>query len=205
MKILILSGPQGSGKTTLQQRITEKWYARHHRGTTIVNFADPIRKMADACNFILKDYGWPDRGMVKDGPLMQLLGTEWGRGTIDNNIWVKLLRQRIERAGSLAEFTNHPTKEDQLAIIGDCRFPNEFDAFPDALRVRLSCPENVRKARCEMWRDNTTHASEIALDEYDITRKFDMYLDTELTSIEGCVSLMTVALEKGDWTSRRQS
>lgn len=209
MKILILSGPQGSGKTTLQQRITEKWYERYHRGTTIVNFADPIRKMADACNFILKDYGWPDRKITKDGPLMQLLGTEWGRGTIDDEIWVKLLRMKIERAIQLGSYVDGKTLtehvDNSLVIIGDCRFPNEFTAFPEALRVRLCAPADVRKGRCEMWRDNVAHASEVALDGYDREGMFDMYLDTANTTIEGCISLLMVALAKGDWAERRKS
>lgn len=200
MKILIISGKQGSGKTTLQKAMTEYWYRRHQRGASCLNFADPIKEMHDAVLNVLHK-NWPDRGLVKDGPLLQLLGTEWGRRTIDDGIWIKIMKERLSKVAE----TNRLAKihENSLVIIGDCRFLNEFEAFPEALRVRLECPENIRRGRAEMWREHTNHASEIGLDDVASHGEFDILLNTSKTDVAGCVSLLTVALEKGDWVGRR--
>lgn len=202
-KILIISGKQGSGKTTLQQAVTEQWFKNFRSTPRCLNFADPIRKMADAVNFILRDYGWPDRKMEKDGPLMQLLGTEWARTEIDDEIWIKLLSMRIAKDIRLAKEFPTDADNNRLFIIGDCRFLNEFEAFPDALRVRLECPHEVRRKRCSSWREGTNHLSEIGLDDVSSAGEFDMYFNTEKETIAGCVSRLMVALEKGDWMSRR--
>jgi hypothetical protein len=90
-------------------------------------------------------------------------------------------------------------------VIGDCRFENEFDAFPHALRVRLGCPEEVRKSRCSMWRENTQHPSEIGLDKYAKEGWFDLYLHTDSISSNGAFNLTMAQLDKGNWTDKRKT
>lgn len=197
MKVVILSGKQGSGKTTLQKALVEAWYRKHRKGALVVNFADIIYQMHDEVLKILHQY-WPDRGLVKDGPLLQMLGTDWGRKTIDEDIWVKCLRRKIEK---VFRESNSPN---DLVIIGDCRFINEFHAFPEALRVRLDASRETRKARVSMWRENEMHPSEIGLDNEALNGMFDMYLNTDNTKVDGCVSLVMVALEKESWVQRRK-
>ena len=182
MKPLILvSGKQGSGKTTL---ITE---LRKQRKVATVKFADPLYEMHE---FILnKMQTWTgEPRIVKDGALLQLLGTEWGRKHRGDNVWVDICKKKIDllRQASLAE----------IIAIDDCRFENEFDAFPDALTVRLECPEEVRKQRMEHgWRDNTSHASETGLDKYAKDGKFDLVIPTDRISARESAKLILEALE----------
>jgi predicted AAA+ superfamily ATPase len=184
MRIILLSGKQGAGKSTLQQAIIKEWHHEKYRGeghrAYAVNFADIIYEMHDSVLGILHNY-WPKRDIAKDGPLLQLLGTEWGRRTIDENIWVKCLRRKIEKQHELNKFKS------PLFVVGDCRFPNEFDEFPDALRVRVHAPEIVRKARCSMWRNNSEHESETALDQYMLDGKFDFIVDSATQNVEQSV------------------
>ena len=187
--ILLLSGKQGSGKTSIAKTLFHKRNDAGH-ATMIVNFEDVLRDMHDKVLDILHDF-WPDRGLAKDGPLLQMLGTDWARNTIDQDIWVKILQTRVAKFSA-----------DTLVIVGDCRFPNEFQAFPSALRVRLECERNVRKARCEMWRTHELHPSEIGLDGEAHAGLFDLYLHTDVTDLPGCVALLSVALEKKDWILR---
>ncbi|MFS6706496.1 hypothetical protein WHK35_14280, partial [Staphylococcus aureus] len=140
------------------------------------------------------DKYWPRRDLVKDGPLLQMLGTDWGRKTINENIWVSIAQKRA--AAALAE--NPKT----LVIVGDCRFPNEFEAFPEALRVRLECPEDARKQRCSMWRENTAHASETGLDELARDKRFDLYLYTNTSNTTECVTLILAQLDKQSWAEK---
>ena len=205
MKVILLSGKQGSGKTStaddlahvlsgdgipdgILEAITTGEVKRPLNSVLRTRFAQPLYEMHDAVLEVLKSYGL-ERDIVKDGPLLQLLGTEWGRNTIDENIWVDLVKNKVR--ASDADFV----------VIDDARFENEFWAFgaPRCLRVRLQCSEAVRKTRCSMWRDITDHPSEIGLDALAEDRKFDLYLDTEnLTKAENVQNIVN-ALQKRDW------
>ncbi len=191
MKVVLISGKQGSGKTSLQKSLAEQWALKHGR-VSIINFADVLYEMHDAVLKILHNY-IPNRFLAKDGPLLQMLGTEWGRKTIDENIWVEILKKKI----------SFNTEPDQLIIVGDCRFENEFNVMPDALRVRLSCPSRIRKQRCSMWRDNDTHPSEVGLDTYDRLGLFDLCIRTEEVDIKGATSLVMAQLDKDVWMEKR--
>lgn len=186
MKYVLISGKQGSGKTSLQHALNDAWFKRTGFDSCIVNFADILYEMHDAVLAVLHKY-WPKRDLVKDGPLLQLLGTEWGRGTVDIDIWVKCLKNRAIKMNELS-----PSEHECLFIVGDCRFPNEFDAFPEALTVRLEASTGVRKARCSMWRDRDDHPSETGLDGYK--DKFDLLINTESRTVEDAVQIVMDAL-----------
>lgn len=195
MKLILLSGKQGSGKTSLQKMLVGTWRESPRYGHAIAcNFADILYEMHDEVLCILHRY-WPKRDLVKDGPLLQLLGTEWGRGTIDKDIWVKLLRAKLDQINK--------TSKTGLVVIGDCRFENEFDAFPEALRVRLYCPKEIRKPRCEMWRENSKHPSEVGLDDYYRQNKFDLVLKTHHEPTHVCVDKVLYAIETRGQTKPR--
>lgn len=198
-KIILISGKMGSGKTTLQKELAHQIFIRN-KGTNhkvfLINFADVLYEMHDAVLAVLHKYKEP-RDIVKDGPLLQLLGTDWGRKTLGENIWVDIMRARVGRI----QAENLDTEN--YFIVGDCRFENEFDVFPEALRVRLYCPEVTRKERCSMWRENTAHPSETGLDQYYVQDKFDVVLNTQVRPPEMCASVVLDALET-DWTKRRK-
>lgn len=196
-KVILLSGRQGSGKTTLQKDLVAH-FQYHLADAIMVNFADALYEMHDAVLKVLHKYR-PPRDIVKDGPLLQVLGTQWGRETIDQNIWVDILRTRVNVAQYKADL-----KRDLYVVVGDCRFENEFNAFPEALRVRLYCPEAIRQARCSMWRPNTRHASETALDDFYLKDKFDLVLNTQTLSREAAVDRVVDALQT-DWYRRRKN
>lgn len=156
--VVLLSGKQGSGKSTLALGI----------GGLQMKFADPLYKMHWAIRDILEEYGQDDLQGI-DGPLLQLLGTEWGRKTRSENIWVDCLVTRVEESSA------------SLIVIDDCRFPNELRAFDGAtdikvIKIRLHAGRDIRKERAEKWRDNELHLSETALDNLDA--EFDLHVDT---------------------------
>lgn len=190
----MISGKQGSGKSTLQKAIIEKLISRS-KAKVIFNlkFADVLYRMHDAVLKILYSY-LPKRKIQKDGPLLQVLGIEWGRNTLGENIWVDLLKERIKQ--------HQVSFNPDYIFIDECRFENEFNAFPEALRIRLECPKEIRKARCSMWRDNDSHHSEIGLDDYAKAHKFDLYLDTT-TPLDDSIDLVLKTLELNGWHHER--
>lgn len=171
-KIILLSGKQGSGKTTIMNTLSTHFKAEGHRVVPVI-FADTIYRIHDFAIDLLKQRGI-ERPLVKDGKLLQLLGTEWGRQTIGENVWVDCLK------GEIAAHEKELTGEEvpTIFLVSDCRFKNEFDGI-EAFKVRLEASKEVRKARCSQWRDNDTHPSEVDLDEYSRLSKFHCYVDTE--------------------------
>lgn len=176
--IVLISGKQGAGKTTLAKGIYNRC-AVMGLSPHFVKFAEPLYKMHDAVLSVLKDNGFT-RDIVKDGPLLQLLGTDWGRKTLGDNIWCDLAVNKVKyiyklyASDGVLKFYPGP-----VIIIDDARFENEFDAFPDAYTVRLEADKEVRKARCSMWRENDSHPSETGLDNYAKDMKFKHYVMTD--------------------------
>jgi len=188
--VLLISGKQGSGKTTLAKNVCKAWQQTKNNRAILVNFADPLYDMHNFIIGYLKDHGI-ERPLVKDRPLLQLLGTEWGRRTVSENIWVDLLKAKIKKA----EEPGRNLGQNQLFIVGDCRFRNEFDAFPDAVRIRLECTTDLRRVRCEQWRETDNHASEIDLDGYAAENKFDLNVYTDDMNAEKTSDLVMRLIE----------
>ncbi len=180
MRIVLLSGKQGSGKSTIQKKLIEQASERGFDHGVTVNFADALYRLHDEILNTMEDDFLIPRTTDKDGVLLQLLGTEWGRTVYGEDIWINILKNRIKM--------HVRSSANVLVVIADCRFKNEFHAFPEALRVRLHAPAAIRKDRTTSWRPNQQHPSEIDLDEYDSNDEFDLYLRTDGPTTEESVN-----------------
>jgi energy-coupling factor transporter ATP-binding protein EcfA2 len=154
IKIILISGKQGSGKTTLSNNLSGLLIESGYQPVSI-KFAAVLYELHDLIWSKMNEYG-QTLNVKKDGYLLQLLGTEWGRNKLGENIWVDIAKFRAAKA---TENSN------VVVIIDDCRFPNELTAFPEALKVRLEADSTTRMGRAEMWRDTENHTSETGLDD----------------------------------------
>ena len=111
MRLIGIAGPARAGKDTLCSYMLDNLDGIWLRSS----FADPLKEMLraigvdcsdDAKAVISDDYGVTPRHM------MQTLGTEWGRQTIDGDIWVKAFARL--NAG-------------KCVIVPDVRFENEAE------------------------------------------------------------------------------
>jgi len=93
--------------------------------------------------------------------VMQYVGTDFFR-RIYPNVWVDSTVRRIR--------ADNP----KLAVIVDCRFPNEVEG------VQVAGGKVIRLTR-DIFNGSDTHASEIALDSYD---GFDCTIDNQDMSVE---------------------
>ncbi len=112
-KIIGLVGRAGSGKSFAAQ-----WFCQY-RNAELQKLAGPLKDMCRAIG-MTEDM---IEGELKEQPVnilcgktpryvMQTLGTEWGRDTIDEDFWTTLWANRV-----------HSTKRD--VVCDDVRFPNE--------------------------------------------------------------------------------
>lgn len=184
--VILISGKMGSGKSSLANNLQIEFLKR---GFTprMLKFADPLYDFHGEIRLLLKGYD-PQNTLnydynKKDGNLLQLLGTEWGRDTVDKNMWVKLLISRIKQMPA-----NH------IKIIDDCRFKNELsipkNSFEKVVSIRLECDVEIRRKRCEMWREKDNHPSETDLDEWARKPHFNYIFNTGLEGTDGICQIV---------------
>lgn len=120
-KIIAFTGPKGVGKTSLAKTVQSL-----SDSCEIISFAKPIKDMIRAMGIDEDSINNPEKKDLKldwvncsPREIMQTLGTEWGRNMIDQEIWLKLARKKIEDSNA------------KIVLIDDCRFDNESDMIQE--------------------------------------------------------------------------
>jgi len=147
MKLIAFAGKAGSGKSTLSKYLVDS------HGFTLVKFADVIKDMLRVLG--LTDYEIEGAGKEKPCYVlggktpryaMQTLGTEWGRNTLYNTIWVDAWYRRV----------NGILQSGGKVVCDDARFGNEVEAV---WRLKGLIFEVIRPDQNEI--PQNTHSSEI--------------------------------------------
>jgi hypothetical protein len=177
--IIAFAGRKQSGKTTCSQSVISYFnsFVEPDNYARLYNFADPLKK--DICMNILgltyeQCYGsdddknqltnnyWGDKQLTAR-EVMQFVGTDVFR-KMQQNVWADATILKIQK------------EQPSLAIIADCRFPNEVDAVKNAGGLVIKLNRNPF---------NSDHASETALDENNYNQNnFDFILNNSIMSIE---------------------
>lgn len=154
-KIVLITGPAGSGKSTVAQ------YLEEVRGYALKKMAGPLKGMLYAAGFTHAQL----EGSEKETPmewlngvtpryLMQTLGTEWGRLCVDENIWVKLAIKQTE--ARLCESYDTP----YAIVFDDVRFPNEIRLMKKAFSNQVLVLEIIPRFKEYSPIEESGHASE---------------------------------------------
>jgi hypothetical protein len=122
IKLIALNGAKTVGKSTIANAL-----AALSDDVVIVSFATPIRAMLQAMGVdqhnlnVAKEE--PIEGLGKSArQLLCSLGTEWGRGMANKEIWLWAMQQQIQK---LIDGAAKP--DDLVVVIDDCRFANEAE------------------------------------------------------------------------------
>tara|TARA_R110000796_G_scaffold25716_1_gene72224 strand:- start:65 stop:544 length:480 start_codon:yes stop_codon:yes gene_type:complete len=144
VRLIGLCGPKGVGKTTFAKL----------QEATVLSFAGPIKRMLKQ---ILPPGDWlgeRKEDQLPDFPegitprvMLQTLGTEWGRTSVDPDIWVKAAMRE-------AEYFMHI---DSKVIFDDVRFANE------AVAIRQAGGKVYRVSRSDFEVRADSHISELGL------------------------------------------
>lgn len=147
--VIGLVGKQGAGKTAVKDvllsRIPDS-YGEKFAGP-IYGMHDAIKSIADVCDIPMPD---------KDRKLLQWIGTEWGRNTYGDDVWVKAFLANLDILEAVAS----------CVVVDDVRFPNEAEAIENigGILIKIDVSEEVRKKRIgDTWK-SPLHSSETALD-----------------------------------------
>lgn len=122
IKLIALSGKAKCGKDTFARALVEKFSYRQH------SFAEPIYRMLNSLPYLehlrsqMDDKEKEsDNGFYGISPrrMLQTLGTEWGRNQINQNLWIWLMEDKINRK---IDVLRHGA-----FVISDLRFTNEAE------------------------------------------------------------------------------
>lgn len=173
--IVLISGKQGSGKTTFSANLASRLFENNPLEQTYISkIAAPLYALQDnVLQYLFSDA--PDQQPAKIGSVLQYIG-ELGRDLRGDSYWAE---QSVNTVLSLA------TDDSCLSyvLIDDLRHKSEIEAYKrfiqkegkfNLLTVRIDVAEYVRKRRTDSWRDNVDHISEIDLDGY---QSWDLQVD----------------------------
>ena len=156
MTVVGISGKAESGKTTLANILKKELEERHTR-VLLINYGDFVKFIAT------QYYNWNGEKDERGRALLQHIGTEQGRMMVDENIWVDMVINTVAVAD----------RDYDIAIVADCRFPNEFSRWADKgkeiLKIRIERPEYQNK----LTQEQNQHASETSMDNY---RDWDLFV-----------------------------
>jgi len=134
--VVIISGHAGAGKDTAGQILID-------RGFALEKFAQPLYDMLSVMYNIpvnvlqrmkLDDVQLPHTNRtVREG--LQLLGTEWGRHMLHENIWTNLCIDRIQ------------SRPKRNFVVTDCRFLNEAKVMETELNASVITVA-IRRPNC---------------------------------------------------------
>lgn len=171
-KIIAFAGRKQSGKTTCSMFVQEYLGA-----AKIYNFADPLKR--DICMNILgltynqcygddidkntpTDVFWNGKNLTAR-EVMQFVGTDLFR-KMKQDVWASATINKIKK------------EQSPIAIIADCRFPNEVDAIKDIGGLVIKLNRNPY---------NSDHPSETALDAPEYNQEnFDIVVNNDTITIE---------------------
>ena len=150
MKVIGIAGKAESGKSSFASILKEELEGQGKK-VLLINYGDFVKFIAE------KYYNWNGEKDVKGRALLQKIGTEQGRNGVGENIWVDMVINTVQVA-----------KNDyDVAIVADCRFPNEFDRWRefgvDMIKIKIVRPNYENKLTLEQRQ----HASETSLDNYN--------------------------------------
>jgi hypothetical protein len=109
-------GKMGSGKSTAIEALKARG-----RPVYVLKFAGPLYAIQNFIYSLISPVYVPPEDFVKDRPLLQMVGTSWGRDLIRESLWVDLWKNRAQKA--LAK--NH----DLIIASDDTRFDNEAETI----------------------------------------------------------------------------
>lgn len=118
-----LTGAAGAGKDTAAAHLQQS------HGFLRLALADPLYRMVSAMTGLpveqLADRSVKETHIAWVGAsprrLLQTLGTEWGRGTLGDDIWIKGLLRRIDKYKAIVKSAS--------IVVTDVRFANEAEAI----------------------------------------------------------------------------
>lgn len=159
MKLIAFTGQMGVGKSTAVETLRTWRYM--NTGFANVKFAAPLYDIQEYIYNRISSVHRRPADFVKDRKLLQWIGTEWGRETIKDSIWVDLWANKVKEIHSY--WTK--AKMDCVITCDDCRFDNEAQTIRTLGGVIIKLTSNKNLDRVSTTDGLKNHASESGINE----------------------------------------
>lgn len=150
MRLIGFSGGMGVGKSTAITTLTEIL----GEAPALVKFAQPLYDIQEFAYRRIEAVYQRPADFKKDRKFLQWIGTDWGRDTIDQELWVKLWQAQV----------NEWAVAGRVIVCDDVRFDNEarlVRAFGGHI-IKIIRPDNTAHADGGIGIQN--HKSEAGVD-----------------------------------------
>lgn len=152
--IIGLAGGMGVGKSTAVRLVQEAYF---NKPVQLFKFAQPLYDIQEyVYNRISSIYTRPG-DFVKDRKLLQWIGTDWGRSTVSDTIWIDLWKNDVNWF-----LENTPGG---IVICDDVRFDNEAETIKAMGGLVIRVTSKQAAARIDTKAGITKHASEAGLQD----------------------------------------
>lgn len=149
-RVIGFSGGYGVGKSTAIDLLATTFGLDEPGKLCLVKFAAPLYAMQeDIYQRIIQVYKRPP-DFKKDRKLLQWLGTDWGRDTISQTVWVDLWKADATFA----------LKMDSTVVCDDCRFDNEAETVKSLGGIVIKITRVDAAAHAQGGTGIANHASE---------------------------------------------
>lgn len=181
MKLLGFTGKMGSGKSTAIQCLREI----QHEPVQVVKFAGTLYEIQELIYKKIEPVYKRPENFIKDRKLLQLIGTEWGRNSVSETIWLDLWKREVEYMSE-----NYPGT---ILVSDDVRFDNEADLIRSMGGSVIQIVSD--KQRTDTKAGIAGHASETGVD----LNKIDYILENNGSIEDLKSSLFAFNHENGLW------
>lgn len=149
--IIGLTGRMGSGKSTAVSILE----CLNRESTAVVKFAQPLYDLQEAAYKRIGSVYQRPFNFIKDRKLLQWLGTEWGRGTISETLWVDLWSAETQHLLDMGT---------SLVVSDDVRFDNEAQMVKAMGGSVVQIISDATEKRIDTKAGISNHASEAGVD-----------------------------------------
>lgn len=191
MKLITFTGVMGSGKSTAVSALEE--FRPHRTLFKNVKFAEPLYQMQEFIyNTVEPAYKRP-KEFIKDRKLLQWLGTEFGRNSIRDSIWVDLWKSKVLECKS-----DSLLLRDYYVTCDDVRFDNEAQAVHDLEGYVIKIINNRSHTLIDTTTGIRNHASENGIsDKYvDFQIHNDYSIEEFKTGLKNIFEIISKSKQK---------
>jgi hypothetical protein len=180
MELIGFNGKMGVGKSTAIQALKDLLLA--NSPVKLVKFAQPLYDMQEFIYRRIASVVQRDASFTKDRKLLQWLGTEWGRGTISQSIWVDLWKHEVENCSAKT-----------IVVCDDVRFDNEAETVKSLGGKIIEITSNQTQNRIDTKSGIVQHSSEAGIDP----KLIDFTVENNGTRLQYLDQLTTLYKELG--------